>query len=146
MLRSLRHIAETIDAVMIAEGIEQVEDVIALRDLGLRYGQGYYMARPAPPFITLKDEVRAEMRSTTPNVPPASMVPNGDDDEEPTVRSGLAKQRDPAQRVRARRRDHERLQDRSRTRSARSTARIATAHEVARRLANATVAAADRRR
>src|SRR3569623_1257094 len=46
MLRSLRHIAETIDAVMIAEGIEHVEDVEALRDLGLRYGQGYYMARP----------------------------------------------------------------------------------------------------
>ena len=54
MLRSLRHIAETIDAVMVAEGIEHVEDVVALRDLGLRYGQGYYMARPAPPFVTLQ--------------------------------------------------------------------------------------------
>ncbi len=64
MLRSLRHIAETIDAVMIAEGIEQVEDVEALRDLGLRYGQGYYMARPGPPFPTLPDAVRAELRSS----------------------------------------------------------------------------------
>ncbi len=82
MLRSLRHIGETIDAVMIAEGIEQVEDVIALRDLGLRYGQGYYMARPAPPFVTLKDEVRAELRSVTPNVSAASMVPNDDDEDE----------------------------------------------------------------
>jgi diguanylate cyclase (GGDEF)-like protein len=82
MLRSLRHIAETIDAVMIAEGIEQVEDVVALRDLGLRYGQGYYMARPAPPFVQLKDEVRAELRSVTPNVTPASMVPNDDDEDE----------------------------------------------------------------
>jgi hypothetical protein len=82
MLRSLRHIAETIDAVMIAEGIEHVEDVIALRDLGLRYGQGYYMARPAPPFVTLRDDVRAELRSTTPNVQPAAMVPNDDEDEE----------------------------------------------------------------
>ena len=63
MLRSLRHIAETIDAVMVAEGIEQVEDVVALRDLGLRYGQGYYMARPGPPFPTLPDYVRAELRS-----------------------------------------------------------------------------------
>ncbi|MEO6771755.1 MAG: EAL domain-containing protein [Kofleriaceae bacterium] len=63
MLRSLRHIAETIDAVMIAEGIEHVEDVVALRDLGLRYGQGYYMARPGPPFPTLSDAVRAELRS-----------------------------------------------------------------------------------
>ncbi|HET9989808.1 MAG TPA: EAL domain-containing protein, partial [Kofleriaceae bacterium] len=63
MLRSLRHIAETIDAVMIAEGIEHVEDVVALRDLGLRYGQGYYMARPGPPFPTLSDAVRAELRT-----------------------------------------------------------------------------------
>jgi len=65
MLRSLRHIAETIDAVMIAEGIEQVEDVEALRDLGIRYGQGYYMARPGPPFPTLPDAVRAELRSAS---------------------------------------------------------------------------------
>jgi hypothetical protein len=82
MLRSLRHIAETIDAVMVAEGIEHVEDVIALRDLGLRYGQGYYMARPAPPFVQLKDEVRAELRSVTPNVQASAMVPNDDDEDE----------------------------------------------------------------
>ncbi|CAN5900888.1 hypothetical protein BH11MYX3_BH11MYX3_32080 [soil metagenome] len=82
MLRSLRHIAETIDAVMVAEGIEHIEDVVALRDLGLRYGQGYYMARPAPPFVTLKDEVRAELRQVTPNVTAAQMVANDDDDDE----------------------------------------------------------------
>lgn len=63
MLRSLKHIAETIDAVMIAEGIEQVEDVVALRDLGLRYGQGYYMARPGAAFPSLPDHVRAELRA-----------------------------------------------------------------------------------
>ena len=67
MLRSLRHIADTIDSVMIAEGIETVEDVIALRDLDLRYGQGYYLARPAPPFVTLLDPVRAELRGLTSN-------------------------------------------------------------------------------
>ena len=68
MLRSLRHIAETIDAVMVAEGIEHVEDVVALRELGIRYGQGYYMARPAPPFLTLKDEIRAELRAIAPGM------------------------------------------------------------------------------
>lgn len=83
MLRSLRHIAETIDAVMIAEGIEHLEDVMALRDLGLRYGQGYYMARPGPPFPVLRDEIRAELRSMTPNVGPAH--PDEDDDEEDRV-------------------------------------------------------------
>ncbi|MBS1121296.1 MAG: diguanylate phosphodiesterase [Deltaproteobacteria bacterium] len=82
MLRSLRHIAETIDAVMIAEGIEHVEDVAALRDLGLRYGQGYYMARPAPPFVSLGDDVRAELRAITPNVQTSRLVPQDEDDED----------------------------------------------------------------
>ena len=82
MLRSLRHIAETIDAVMIAEGIEHVEDVMALRDLGLRYGQGYYMARPGPPFPTLRDEIRAELRSITPNVTSAPPVDDGEGEDE----------------------------------------------------------------
>jgi diguanylate cyclase (GGDEF)-like protein len=84
MLRSLRHIAETIDAVMIAEGIEHVDDVVALRDLGLRYGQGYYMARPAPAFPTLPDYVRAELRSVSSSVPlpPKIATRPHDEDEE----------------------------------------------------------------
>jgi diguanylate cyclase (GGDEF)-like protein len=93
MLRSLRHIAETIDAVMIAEGIEQLEDVLALRDLGLRYGQGYYMARPGPPFPTLRDDVRAELRSMTPSTVSASNDDEGDEgeDEEDRVVTGVPK-------------------------------------------------------
>ena len=82
MLRSLRHIADTIDAVMVAEGIEHMEDVVALRDLGLRYGQGYYMARPGPPFPTLKDEVRAELRSLSPSITPAHITTSDDPDDD----------------------------------------------------------------
>ncbi|HEY0195431.1 MAG TPA: EAL domain-containing protein [Kofleriaceae bacterium] len=87
MLRSLRHIADTIDAVMIAEGIEHLEDVAALRDLGLRYGQGYYMARPAPGFPTLRDDVRASLQNLTTARPLPSLLPrterdDNDDDEE----------------------------------------------------------------
>lgn len=89
MLRSLKHIAETIDAVMIAEGIEQVEDVVALRDLGLRYGQGYYMARPGTAFPSLPDHVRAELRQVAQATPanPAKIsstreVDDDDDDDD----------------------------------------------------------------
>ncbi|HWU90047.1 MAG TPA: EAL domain-containing protein [Kofleriaceae bacterium] len=85
MLRSLRHIAETIDAVMIAEGIEHVEDVMALRDLGLRYGQGYYMARPGPPFPTLRDDIRAELRSMLPTAPPTANDDDGEDEEDRVI-------------------------------------------------------------
>lgn len=58
MLRSLGHIAETIDAVMVAEGIETIDDLIALRELGIRYGQGFYLARPGPPFPRVRGSVR----------------------------------------------------------------------------------------
>ena len=118
MLRSLRHIAETIDAVMVAEGIEHVEDVLALRDLGLRYGQGYYMARPGPPFPTLPDYVRAELRSITPSAAPPPTRRRSPAIPTRTTTTNLADRRsrapqadvDPAQRVRPRRgRDHERL-------------------------------------
>jgi diguanylate cyclase (GGDEF)-like protein len=82
MLRSLRHIAETIDAVMVAEGIEHFEDVVAIRDLGLRYGQGYYMARPAPPFATLPDYVRAELRNANPAKTSTKIQTEADDDDD----------------------------------------------------------------
>jgi diguanylate cyclase (GGDEF)-like protein len=89
MLRSLRHIAETIDAVMIAEGIEQLEDVVVLRDLGLRYGQGYYMARPNPGFPIVRDEIKAELRKVTMAPATPALVASGgnsneddDDDDE----------------------------------------------------------------
>ena len=128
MLRSLRHIAETIDAVMVAEGIEHVEDVIALRDLGLRYGQGYYMARPGPPFPTLttrcapscaacrrslarrRTSRRATIPTTTTTIassrsrrPAVATAPGVRDGSQSAI---------PQQRVRAPRgRDHERLRD-----------------------------------
>ncbi len=58
MLRSLGHIAETIDAVMVAEGIETLDDLVVLRELGIRYGQGFYMARPGPPFPRVRGSVK----------------------------------------------------------------------------------------
>jgi len=82
MLRSLRHIAETIDAVMIAEGIENLEDVVVLRDLGLRYGQGYYMARPGAGFPVLRDEARAELVKVTLTTPDTAMVASDDEEDE----------------------------------------------------------------
>jgi EAL domain-containing protein (putative c-di-GMP-specific phosphodiesterase class I)/ActR/RegA family two-component response regulator len=40
--------ARTIDAVIIAEGIERAEEVETLVELGVELGQGYLFARPAP--------------------------------------------------------------------------------------------------
>src|SRR5262249_47917058 len=82
MLRSLRHIAETIDAVMIAEGIERLDDVVALRDPGLRYGPGYYMARPGQGFPIVPDDVRGELRNVTLAVPDVALVAADDEDDD----------------------------------------------------------------
>lgn len=45
---SLKSFAAAIDAQVIAEGIETEREVDALRFLGVRYGQGYFLSRPGP--------------------------------------------------------------------------------------------------
>lgn len=58
MLRSLGKIAEAIDAVVVAEGIETPDDLAVLRDLRVHYGQGFFLARPGPPFPRIRASVR----------------------------------------------------------------------------------------
>ena len=40
--------AADVDATVIAEGIEEPDELAVLRDLGVPWGQGYYLGRPAP--------------------------------------------------------------------------------------------------
>lgn len=61
MVRSMANIASAIDAAIVAEGIETVDDLLCLRDLGVRYGQGYFLARPEPPFVGISADARAAM-------------------------------------------------------------------------------------
>lgn len=48
LARSLVGFSEDIGAILIAEGIETTEEYERLRHLGVRFGQGYYLARPGP--------------------------------------------------------------------------------------------------
>ena len=48
MVRALKTFADKIDSQIIAEGIEQEGERQVCADLGLHYGQGYLLARPAP--------------------------------------------------------------------------------------------------
>jgi EAL domain-containing protein (putative c-di-GMP-specific phosphodiesterase class I) len=50
LVRSLLQIASRTRSRVIAEGIETIEEYQALRACGVRFGQGFYFARPAPPF------------------------------------------------------------------------------------------------
>jgi EAL domain-containing protein (putative c-di-GMP-specific phosphodiesterase class I)/GGDEF domain-containing protein len=47
-LRSIRDIAATTGAQVVAEGIESEADLAIIQDLGLDLGQGYLLGRPAP--------------------------------------------------------------------------------------------------
>jgi EAL domain-containing protein (putative c-di-GMP-specific phosphodiesterase class I) len=48
MARALKNFADKMDSHIIAEGIEREGERQACVDLGLRYGQGFLLARPAP--------------------------------------------------------------------------------------------------
>jgi diguanylate cyclase (GGDEF)-like protein len=47
-IQALQQIAATFDSALVAEGIETEADLRVLRDLGITYGQGYLLGRPAP--------------------------------------------------------------------------------------------------
>ena len=58
--------ASRIGSTVVAEGIEREEELLTLRDLGVLYGQGYYLARPAALSIDPAEVPR------TVSVPPAA--------------------------------------------------------------------------
>ena len=46
-VRSIQEIADKSDTLVIAEGIETQAELLVLRDIGVAYGQGYHLGRPA---------------------------------------------------------------------------------------------------
>lgn len=63
-LKSLQQIADGCGSRLLAVGIESNAELAALRDLGIAYGQGGYIARPAPaPAAKLRPEVVEALRT-----------------------------------------------------------------------------------
>ncbi|HSD27125.1 MAG TPA: EAL domain-containing protein [Vicinamibacteria bacterium] len=50
MTRALKSFADSIGSTIIAEGIERDGELKTLLDLGIQYGQGFLLGRPAPAF------------------------------------------------------------------------------------------------
>ena len=48
VFRRLMQVAESLNATVIAEGLEHPDDVGALQDLGVQYAQGFLLGRPVP--------------------------------------------------------------------------------------------------
>jgi len=64
-VRSIQEIASKTGARIIAEGIESHAELMAIRDLGIAYGQGYHIARPnAAPIREASTEIRLSLTRT----------------------------------------------------------------------------------
>ncbi|MGC3965476.1 MAG: EAL domain-containing protein [Rhodocyclaceae bacterium] len=46
-VKSIVQLAATLGSEVVAEGIERIEELIVLRDLGVQYGQGFLLGRPS---------------------------------------------------------------------------------------------------
>ena len=62
LVSSLVHFASSTGADVCAEGIEHLEELRVLRHLGVTYGQGYALARPAPPWAAVELDAAATCR------------------------------------------------------------------------------------
>ena len=50
-VRALLRIAETFDTLIVAEGLETEDELKAMRDLGVDFGQGYLLGRPSAQIV-----------------------------------------------------------------------------------------------
>ncbi len=58
--------ASRVDAWILAEGVERAEELEALVSLGVPLVQGYYLARPAPPWAGIDLDLAHRLASTRP--------------------------------------------------------------------------------
>jgi len=75
VVRHMVNLCAELDARVVAEGIETVEELACVRDLGVHYAQGYLLARPAvpPPHVAWPFAPRAPLpvtRAKGRSVPP----------------------------------------------------------------------------
>jgi len=64
-MRALLQISQTLGSVMVAEGIEDADELRVLRDLGIHLGQGWLLGRPAAlPVAQVLPEARTVIQSS----------------------------------------------------------------------------------
>jgi len=67
LIQMLGELAGRLDAWLLAEGIETEHELGVLRQLHVPLAQGYFLAKPAPPWADLTAEARAVLRAATPS-------------------------------------------------------------------------------
>jgi EAL domain-containing protein (putative c-di-GMP-specific phosphodiesterase class I)/GGDEF domain-containing protein/predicted transcriptional regulator len=63
LLKSLSEFASLTNTHLIAEGIETKEELLKLIDIGIHYGQGFYLQRPQPQLPPLREDLIAIIRN-----------------------------------------------------------------------------------
>ena len=51
IIRAVAELGSQLDMEIVAEGLEEVEQVTAVRDAGCTLGQGYYFSRAVPDYL-----------------------------------------------------------------------------------------------
>jgi EAL domain-containing protein (putative c-di-GMP-specific phosphodiesterase class I) len=80
LVRSIVHLCVDMDARVVAEGIETLEEWDAIRETGVHYGQGFLFARPNFPLPIVRDPRLKNSANWTPAAPL----------QRPTVSAGVA--------------------------------------------------------
>lgn len=77
LVRSIHGLAEACSAHIIAEGIESEAEFTMVRDLGIAYGQGYFIARPhEAPAVIPDREIRRALEGGRISIFPGVRPPN----------------------------------------------------------------------
>lgn len=58
LVKAFVQFANTSNTILIAEGIETEKELAVLSELGVDYGQGFYLGRPKPQLCPLREDVR----------------------------------------------------------------------------------------
>ena len=79
-LRAIQHIAESSGSLVIAEGIENGDDFKLVRELGIAFGQGWFIGRPeSAPRDVLPEAAAAACRDARLRVAPTPRLRTGSD-------------------------------------------------------------------
>lgn len=61
LLTNFLSFSEVTNMKIIAEGIETIDELITLIDIGIPYGQGYFLHRPSPEFVEIHPEIQRKI-------------------------------------------------------------------------------------
>lgn len=62
LINSLVMLTNSTDMKLIAEGIENKDELQTLIRLGVEYGQGYYIGRPKPKLLEIEDKIKRKIK------------------------------------------------------------------------------------